>query len=287
MMNINKAHKVKTIQQCLNIISNCDSQIIAGGTDLVIKMSDESIPCTSLVDISSVEELSFIEVKNNVVEIGATTTFAEIINYKRFPMSMKGFEEAMKSIGSPQIRNVATLGGNICNGSPAADSVPVLIVLDAKLKIISLTGERIVDIDKFFLGKGKVDLLSDELLKSISFQMPVSSYQLNFYKYSLRESLAITLGSLAALIKVEDNIVKDIKIGPGGFSEFCVKEKEMESRFIDKQLNSENIEDLIEYANELVNERIQEFDHEFQAMKNITLDTAIRKVIKDGGKYEN
>ncbi|QVK20806.1 FAD binding domain-containing protein [Mycoplasmatota bacterium] len=281
-MNIADVYKAETVKECIKLLAkHKETKIISGGTDLVIKLNEGQIEGISLVDISSIKELNFVKIEGNTIHIGSNSTFSDVLNHKSiFPKSIKGFVEALESVGSPQIRNAGTIGGNICNGSPAADSIPPLIVLGAKLTIISKKRERIVDIEDFFLGKGKVDLGSNELLKSISFDIPNEDSKLNFYKYSYRNALSITLGSVAALIDIQNNIVQDIKIATGGFSAYCIREREMEELMIGKELNEENLNYLLNSAKKIVQKRIETFPNDFKVLKNITIEGALRHVIR-------
>lgn len=275
-MNINKIYKASSLEECFPYLEQ-GYKILAGGTDVVVQLSEGHMEQVDLLDVSDVKELKVFRVGDEI-EIGAGLTFTEVIEKEReFPEHIKGFIESLKLVGSPQIRNAGTVGGNICNGSPAADSIPPLICLSARLIIVSKTKQREINIDDFFLGKGKVALEQGEIVKSIVFSVPTEG-KLNFYKYSLRNALSITLGSIACLIDVEKDVVKDIKIASGGFSAYCQREFEMEELF--KGVSLENTYDLIKDADKIVQNRIQMFDDEFKTMKNVTLSGALMHVIR-------
>jgi len=279
-MKVKKAYIAKSISECVELLVD-NTKIIAGGTDIIIKLNEGHLSDVSLVDISKLEELRFINKEDDVITIGANTTYTDILDRPDiFKGNLEGFYNAIKSVGSPQIRNRGTIGGNICNGSPAADSVPPLLVLDAKLKIIGKNGERIMPLKDFFKGKQEVDL-NNELLHSITFNVP--KLKLNFYKYSPRNALAITWGSIASIIEVESNIIKDIKIASGGFSAYCMRELEMENALIGKSTAS--IDGFLDMASSIVMKRIEDFPKDFKEMKEVTIKSAFRHVL--GGHYDN
>jgi len=276
-MNIEKIFKANNLDECFEYLENGYS-IISGGTDIVVKLNEGHIEDAKLLDIRSVNELKGITQTDDEITIGAGCTFTEVIEQSElFPKNVQGFIESLKLVGSPQIRNAGTIGGNICNGSPAADSIPPLIALSAKLIIHSKTKSREIKIDDFFLGKGRVALEKGEILKSIVFSIPKKG-MLNFYKYSFRNALSITLGSIACLIDVDKNVIKDIIIASGGFSAYCQREFEMEDLF--KGLSLDEAYDQLEAADEIVQNRIAMFDSEFKTMKQVTLSGALMHVLK-------
>lgn len=276
-MNVEKIFKAKTITECFEYLENGYS-IISGGTDIVVRLSEGHIDNVKLLDISSVEELKGVFVNDNEITIGAASSFTDVIEKADlFPNHIQGFIESLQLVGSPQIRNAGTVGGNICNGSPAADSIPPLIALSARLIIVSKTGSREIKIDDFFLGKGKVALESGEMLKSIVFSIPKKGV-LNFYKYSFRNALSITLGSIACLLEVENNTIVDLKIASGGFSAYCQREFEMEELF--KGVSLDKAYDKVTEADKIVQDRIGMFDDDFKTMKNVTLSGALKHVLK-------
>ncbi len=275
---IRNAYKANNLEECFEYLEQ-GYKIISGGTDVVVQLQEGHLQEVDLLDISSVEELQRIIEFEDKISIGAGMTFTDILSFEElFPYNLHGFIESIESIGSPQIRNAGTIGGNLCNGSPAADSIPPLIVLDAILVIASKDGEREMRIKDFFIGKGKVALKKNEILKSIVFTIPEEEKELNFFKFNLRNALSITLGSIATLMKVEEGKITDINIASGGFSAYCQKEEDMEWLFVGKTL--EEARKLIPEANEIVQKRIEQFDDEFKTMKLVTLSGALKTILK-------
>jgi len=145
------------------------ARILNGGTDLIVEMRDKIIQPEYLVDIKAIPQLNRITYnKQDGLNIGATVTLNEISNSKVVQTHYPILVKACKTVGSYQVRNRATLAGNICNASPAADTAPPLLVLEAKVNIIGPTGEKIVPINKFFTGVKKNILKKGEIVTSIT-----------------------------------------------------------------------------------------------------------------------
>jgi len=163
--------KPDSIKETISILSQYGekAQILNGGTDLIVEMRDKIIQPEYLVDIKAIPQLNRITYnKQDGLNIGATVTLNEISNSKVVQTHYPILVKACKTVGSYQVRNRATLVGNICNASPAADTAPPLLVLEAKVNIIGPTGEKIVPINQFFTGVKKNILKKGEIVSSIT-----------------------------------------------------------------------------------------------------------------------
>ena len=163
--------KPDSIKETISILSQFGekAQILNGGTDLIVEMRDKIIQPEYLVDIKAIPQLNRITYnKQDGLNIGATATLNEISNSKVVQTHYPILVKACKTVGSYQVRNRATLVGNICNASPAADTAPPLLVLEAKVNIIGPTGEKIVPINQFFTGVKKNILKKGEFVTSIT-----------------------------------------------------------------------------------------------------------------------
>ena len=150
----------KTLAEALAILDAHDVVPYAGGTDLMVENRSD----VRYVFIGKLSELKRISVDEEYVRIGAGVTFTQALESELVPPLMK---EAVSRIAAPAIRNAGTFGGNLGNGSAKADSVLIEFVSDAKLRLVSLHGERIVDVDKFYIGRKKLDLQKGELIAEI------------------------------------------------------------------------------------------------------------------------
>ncbi|MBU4362737.1 xanthine dehydrogenase family protein subunit M, partial [bacterium] len=163
--------KPDSIKEIISILSHFEekAQILNGGTDLIVEMRDKIIQPEYLVDIKAIPQFNKITYdEQEGLEIGATVTLNEISDSKVVRAHYPILVEACKTVGSYQVRNRATLVGNICNASPAADTAPPLLVLEAKVNIIGPTGEKIVPINQFFTGVKKNILKKGEIVTSIT-----------------------------------------------------------------------------------------------------------------------
>ena len=163
--------KPDSIKETISILSQFGekAQIFNGGTDLIVEMRDKIIQPEYLVDIKAIPQLNRITYnKQDGLNIGATATLNEISNSKVVQTHYPILVKACKTVGSYQVRNRATLVGNICNASPAADTAPPLLVLEVKVNIIGPTGEKIVPINQFFTGVKKNILKKGEIVTSIT-----------------------------------------------------------------------------------------------------------------------
>lgn len=150
-----------------------DARVLAGGTDLVIGFRDGSIRPKLVIDIKRIPELRpSIELTGGRVSIKAATVMTDIVEHPVVQKHFPALVEAAEVVGSVQIRNRATLAGNICNGSPAADTAPPLLVFEADVVVIGPAGERLVPINDFIVGPGKTDLGRGELVCAVELPIP-------------------------------------------------------------------------------------------------------------------
>lgn len=244
-MNTTKTFKPSKVEDVLKLLEEHgdDSKLIAGGTDIVIELRNEYINPKVMIDIAGIDELRYIEEKDGYMHLGAGVTFTDIVCSEILDKRLDGLKKSARLVGSPQIRNKGTIGGNICNGSPAADIVPPLLALDAVLTIKSNETTREVRLEDIFLGKEKVDLKSNELLVDIKFKKPREGQNLGFSKLGLRSALAISRICISVYLDLgEDDSIKDIKIASGALGVNGLREKAVEDSVRGKKLNQETMD---------------------------------------------
>lgn len=179
-------------------------RVIAGGTDVVVGLSDGTIKERCLLDVSRVSELKRIRSFGGWVHVGAGVTLAECLEDPSLGESVPLLCEAISQVGSTQIRNLATLAGNVCNASPAADSLPPLYALEATLTLRSSDGGRKMAVSDFIAGPRKTVRRPDELVIEVSVPCMKSGDGYFFEKLGLRSSRAIAVASVAGLYRVGD-----------------------------------------------------------------------------------
>jgi xanthine dehydrogenase FAD-binding subunit len=208
------------IEEVLSLLAgnHGDTCVIAGGTDIIPGFQQGGARfrhIKKLVDINQIKELKIIEENARNLNVGSGVTFSELAKnsliQKKFPLLSK----AAASIGSVQIRNRATIGGNIVNNAPCADSVPPLLVYEARMRIRSVKYEREIHLEQLLSKPYQTQLKPDELVAQIVLPIPSSDYEGDFYKLGRRRGVAISRITLAVLMKTENLTIRDIRIASG------------------------------------------------------------------------
>lgn len=221
-----------SLKEALKVLNNHDCYIMAGGTDLMVVKHQKSgiVPNfdKDVCYISNLKELQYIYEDEQGVHIGAGTKFVDIENSMIVPDLLK---QIIHELASPNIRNMATMAGNIANASPAGDSIVGLYLLDAKLELVNVNGSRLVPIEKFILGVRKIARKSNELIKEIF--IPHHD-DLNTYwrKVGSRAAESISKVTFAGGYQVEDGVVKDLRMAFGSIGVTCVRDQKIEQKYI-------------------------------------------------------
>lgn len=181
--------------------------LLAGGTDLLVRMRDGAVRPEGVIDLTGVREMSDIGVVEGHVVVGALVTHARLAGDDVVRRHGMALAEAADLVGSPQIRNRGTLGGNVMNASPAADAVPPLFVLAAEIRLVGPAGERWVPVDEFATGPGITVKREDEILAAVRFEAEGGTFRSRFARMGTRKALAIAKVSVAIGAR---------RAGPGG-----------------------------------------------------------------------
>ncbi len=258
MYEINNYVEAGTVEQATQFLAdNPGLKIIAGGTDVLIKMQHGQLAGAELLSIRNIKALQRIERQpDGTLVIGALATFREIFANAVIQEHIPALAEAAVSMGGPQIRNVATVGGNICNGATSADSASSLFALDAKLKLQSSAGQRIVPIREFYLGPGKVALRPGELLTE--FLIAPDSYLGfggHYIKFAMRKAMDIATLGVAVMCRTNQGIFEEVKIGLGVAGPTPLRCLEAEAFAAGKSISQETIEQIGRLAVKSTNAR--------------------------------
>lgn len=172
------------------------ARVLAGGTDLMVGLRAGTLTPQVVVDLKRVPELRpGIETVGDRIRVSATTVLADVIGDERVRRELPALVEAASTVGSVQIRNRATLAGNICNASPAADTAPALLVYGAEVVLLSATGARRIALEDFFLGPGQTALGSAELLAAVELPVPARPFGAAFGRLTRRRGVDLaTIG---------------------------------------------------------------------------------------------
>ncbi len=238
-------YEPKTIKEAVELLAKYrgEAKILAGGTDLLVAMKQRVIEPKVIINIKRIRELRFIEDRGDYLAIGATTTLREIeknpVVKEKFPALL----EAVKAMAGTQIRNMATIGGNLCNASPAADTAPPLIVYEAKVKIIGPRGERIVPVEKFFKWVKQTIMEPDELLTEIMIPYHPPNTGSAFIKIA-RVAMDLAKVNVAVALRVDDrNVVEWVRIALGSVAPTPVRAPSVEKALTGKEFKLETVEE--------------------------------------------
>jgi CO/xanthine dehydrogenase FAD-binding subunit len=193
---------------------------IAGGTELMVALGAGRLQSKKLVSLWNLEELRFIEVTPDAIIIGAGATFTDIRKHPVIAMEFSILSQAASWTGSIANQNRGTLGGNIVNASPAADSPPALLAYDAKLTLISTRGPRTLPYNDFHLAYKETALEPDEILYSVAILRNYRSYKSYIRKVGPRNAQAISKVAIAALARMNKGHIEDIRIGAASLREY-------------------------------------------------------------------
>lgn len=214
----------------------------AGGTDLMVLLEAGKLPHKNYVNIWNLKELRGISVSDTQVTLRALTTYSEVradpVLREEFPMLC----EAARETGGLAIQNRGTLGGNIVNASPAADSPPALLAYDAELELISKSGTRRIPYAKFHRGYKQMDIRADELLSAIHLPR-VRTPRLHYYrKVGTRKAQAISKVCFAGVAGVANNTLAHVRIALGSVAPIPIRCERTEASLLNRPLNDETIQ---------------------------------------------
>ncbi len=207
----------ETIEEACSLLSKYKdgARVLSGGTDLIVKMKHKLVTPDYLVNIKRVPGLDTIrQDKENGLTIGALTTLQAVKNSPIIKGDFAALYDASSVLGTRQVRNLATIGGNLCNASPAAECAPALLTLEAKVRIIGEKGYRTVELKDFFTGPGKTVLDYDEILTDIQIPEPPENTGGVYLKHSTRR-IDVAMVGVAVVVQMDENRFEDIRIALG------------------------------------------------------------------------
>jgi carbon-monoxide dehydrogenase medium subunit len=219
---------------------------LAGGTDLLLQLKQRQIHTKCLIDLKSIPELRGIDLDgDNNLHVGALTTVSEIIDSRNVIERLPVLRQVAEYIGSCQVRNKATIGGNICRAAPSADFAPILLALDAKLKILGLNGERDISLDVFFAGPGRTVMLDSEILKEVIIKIPSGAWVVKHCRQSIRKTMDLALISVAVFLtpSAGKRGCEQIRIAVGSAAPTPMRARKTEQYLLNKDLTPERVKE--------------------------------------------
>lgn len=220
-----------SLQAAIDLLTAQGGKILAGGTDFFPALGQTAIT-VPVIDISRLSELRTITVEGDTIRLGAGVTWSEIVAAP-LPTAFDALKAAAREIGSVQIQNRGTIGGNLVNASPAADSVPPLLTLDARIELASPRGTREMPLDQFIRGNRQTQLARDEIVTAVLVPSRLGNLATHFSKLGARRYLVISIAMIAvALKRAGDGGITDARVAIGSCSAVAMRLPALEAALI-------------------------------------------------------
>jgi CO/xanthine dehydrogenase FAD-binding subunit len=229
-----------SLAEALEMLSDRPEAIpLAGGTDLLVQVKEGSHSVETLLSLKRVPELRQYA-HNGALTLGSTVTVGRIATDPRIQQAYAALALGAGLIGSVQIRNVATVGGNLCNASPSADTAPPLLVLGAQAVIASVGGERTIPLEEFFEGPGRTALQTGELLKAITVPQPVEHSGSFYLRHTPRARMDLAMVGVAAAVTLEaKGTIVDARLALGAVAPVPLRARRAEALLVGQILTDE------------------------------------------------
>jgi carbon-monoxide dehydrogenase medium subunit len=219
------------LDQALTMIAAAggDRAALGGGTNLVVEMRASGKGPAALISVGRLPGLRGIRIADGTVTIGASTTVSDILRHPGMEKQGAALFSACGQFAGQMVRNTATVAGNICCGSPAADLVPPLLAMGASVTLRNAAGERTVPLDQYFTGYKTSVRKPDELMTAISWPVPAANSASAFYKLGRRHGDAITMVGVAVHAALKDGVCSDVRIALGAVGPCVFRAKSAEA----------------------------------------------------------
>ena len=271
------------INEALDSLSREKLTIAAGCTDLLPSTQQDNLG-DNILDISGIKSLRNIDFENGFRRIGSGVTWTDIVENNNLPNCYDMLKECSLQIGSQQIQNLGTIGGNLCNASPAADGVPCLLSLDASIELLSVNGKRVLKLEDFIKGSRKTELQNNEILSAILIPKEAEIGRSSFLKLGARKYLVISIAMIACKLNLEKDIISDIAISVGSCSAVAKRIKSLENLLIGKSIKDELTTIILNYNYENYLSPINDIrgtnNYRLKASKVLVKDTIIKTINK-------
>ena len=234
-------HAPTSLPEALDLLAKYDGKgaVLAGGTDLLVSMKKREVLPEHLISLKGIAELKGIHDEKEGLKIGALVTLGEIEHSKMIQDKFRVLWDAAQVMASRQIRNLGTIGGNLCSAAPSADTAPPLIVLDASVEIISPNGKRKVLVENFFKGPGESDLRPSEILTQIMIPNPLKKSSGAYFKLMRRAAMDLAQVGIAACLSFDSGkrTCTRARIALGAVGLTPIRALKAEQILLNKELN--------------------------------------------------
>jgi carbon-monoxide dehydrogenase medium subunit len=244
----------RSLQEALEMKKNYRerAKVLAGGTDLLVLLKDGKLKAETVMSLGGVRELNFIRSEGGGATLGALASHRDVALSPLMQQRYPDLVEACSQVGAVQIQNLGTVGGNICNASPAADAAPPLLSMDALLTLASTRGERRVSINEFFLGPRQTVLEPDEILKEISLPQAAGRRGATYLKLGRREAMEIAIVGIGVAVHLNgsDQLISECRIAMGSVAPTPLRARTAEEVINNKEVTNELIDEVAAVAAE-------------------------------------
>lgn len=247
--------KPKDVTEALALLENAKGRgrLIAGGTDLVLQLKRGEYQADLLVDITGIQELKRIQEKDGWIRIGAGVTHGEVARSSLIRGEAKALAEGCGQVGSPQMRNIATLVGNVMTAQPAADGTIPLMALEAELRVVSIGGERWVALEEAYRGVGLSTIdATQEIATELRFKRLGSHSSSRFFRMARRKALALPIlnGAIAVVFNPSMNRIERARIAIGPVADKPFRSRDAEAYLVSNEISSELISEAARISSE-------------------------------------
>ena len=241
----------QSIDEAISILAagGTSAKVFAGGTDLLVQIHEEIIEPTILVDIKNIPELRKIRFEKDFIVVGAAITGAELGENEKIKVTWPGVVEAVELIGSYQIQGRATIGGNLCNASPAADSVPAFVAAGALIQIVGPDGNRSISTQDFLVGPGTTALKQGEFVTHIKLPQRSGKTGDAYLRFIPRTEMDIAVVGAGISVSLNsDGICDDVRLALGAVAPTAILVESATDILIGNKLNDSTLDALSEAA---------------------------------------
>jgi carbon-monoxide dehydrogenase medium subunit len=276
-------HQPKTLEEAFGLMEKRkgEAEYVAGGTDVIVGIKQRVRRPKVLISLRGVEGLGFIR-DNGAITIGSMTLFRDLERHDGIRQGFPALYRAVSLLANPQIRNVATIGGNLCNAAPSADCAPPLLVMEAVVTLKGPGGKRVVPVDEFFSGPGENVMEDPEILTEISIPGTARDARTAFVKKGrLKQDIAVV--NAAALLVMDGAVCRTCRLAAGAVSPVPMRLRKAEEMVEGKPID----EELLERVKEVVEESVQPItdvrstEEYRRTMSGVLIKRAVQKALED------
>jgi aerobic carbon-monoxide dehydrogenase medium subunit len=244
-------HRPATLEEaCRLLVAEPRAAILAGGTDLMVhlRQPQRGKRPPAVVNVKRIPGLAEIHARADAIRIGALVTLAALIEHPVIQAEYPVLPFTARYMGSPAIRHLATVGGNLCNASPAADLPPVLLTLDAEVEIVGASGPRRLPLERFFRGPGQTALATGEILAWIQFPRRHAGWVLRYERLDVRRAMDIAIAGVAIALRRDGVRVAEARVALGAVAPAPLRVPDAEAALVAGGLHPSAIERVVELA---------------------------------------